>query len=339
MIKKGFWKKLENRKKPILVAAPMANVTDAAFRRMMAKHGKPDVIFTEFVSCEGLCSRGKTNLMRDLLFHRSERPIVAQLWGVTPEYFYTCAKLIAKLGFDGIDINMGCPDKSVEKMGAGAQLMLNPRLAKKIIDATKRGAGRLPVSVKTRIGYDKINTRQWISHLLKARPAAIIIHGRTRKEMLYAPVHWDEIAKAAVLAKKYGTRTSRTLIIGNGDIKDPVEAKEKARTYGLDGVMVGRALIGNPWFFNAKKPAGGIPNEEKIRVMLEHTALFNMLFHPDLPKGPSWKHFDTMKKHYKAYISGFPGASKVRAKLMEAKNADEVALIVKGLTKRQRTAA
>jgi nifR3 family TIM-barrel protein len=328
MIKKGFWKKLEDRKRPILAAAPMANVTDAAFRRMVAHYGKPDVFFTEFVSCEGLCSRGKTNLMRDLMFHKKERPVVAQLWGVTPKYFYECAKLVAKLGFDGIDINMGCPDKSVEKMGAGAQLMLNPRLAKKIIEETKRGAGRLPVSVKTRIGYDTIITKRWISHLLKARPAVITIHGRTRKEMMYAPVHWDEIAKAAVLAKKYATRTNRTLIIGNGDIKDIAEAKEKARTYGLDGVMVGRALIGNPWFFNAKKTTSGISHEEKIKVLLEHTALFVALFHPDSAKDPSWKHFDTIKKHYKAYVSGFPGASKMRARLMEAKSAKEVAHIV-----------
>jgi nifR3 family TIM-barrel protein len=328
MVKKGFWKKLH---RPIMALAPMADVTDAAFRRMVAKYGKPDVIFTEFISCEGLCSSGRKKLVRDLKFVSAERPIVAQLWGVTPKYFYECAKLMAKLGFDGIDINMGCPDKNVEKMGGGAKLILNPRLALEIIKETKRGAGKLPVSVKTRIGYGEIITKKWVTTLLKAEPAAITLHLRTRKEMSDVPAHWDEIKIAAILAKKYSKGKSRTLILGNGDVRSLTEAKEKVKMYGIDGVMVGRGIFGNPWFFNEKRIGKAATPKERIKVMLEHTILYDKIFRPSSSKHSGWKHFDSMKKHYKAYLSGFPDAGKLRAKMMETKNIEEAKKAIKKL--------
>lgn len=308
---KGFWIKL---KKPIIAQAPMANVTDAAFRRMIAKYGKPDVMWTEFVSCDGLCSeKGREALLSDLWFDESERPIVAQFFGSKPENFYACAQLAQELGFDGIDINMGCPDKSVEKQGAGAALMKNPKLAQEIIKETMRGAGNLPVSVKTRIGYNQNTIQEWMKYLLDTGLAAITIHGRTRKEMSKVDAKWEIIAEAANIARAFDNSENRTLILGNGDVKDVRDAKEKAKQYGVDGVMIGRGMFGNPWLWSEAQPSV----QEKLKVMVEHTMLFEKLF-------TTHKRFDVMKKHYKAYVNGFDGAKELRMKLMDAKTAEEV---------------
>src|SRR3989338_1390608 len=238
----NFWQKLN---RPFFILAPMADVTDSAFRQIILSCGKPDIFYTEFVSADGLCSeKGKLKLVPHLAFKKNERPIVTQFFGANPENFYKCAQIAVKLGFDGIDINMGCPDRKVLKQGGGAALILKPELAKEIIRETKRGADNLPVSVKTRIGYNKIITEEWISHLIEAKPAAIILHGRTMKEMSKVPAHWDEIGKAGVLCRKAGIP-----IIGNGDIVTHAEGLEKAKQYDLDGIMVGRGIFHNPWFF------------------------------------------------------------------------------------------
>src|SRR3989338_6691609 len=215
----GFWKKL---KKPIFALAPMSNVTDAAFLRIITKYGKADIMWTEFVSCDGLASKGRDKLLVDFMFTKAERPIVAQIFGSKPENFYKTALLLRELGFDGIDINMGCPDKNVEKQGAGAKLMKNPELAREIIRAAKRGAGALPVSVKTRIGYNKNELAAWLPALLETEPAAIIIHCRTRQEMSLVPARWEHIAEAVALRDKAG---SSTLILGNGDVANLDEAE------------------------------------------------------------------------------------------------------------------
>src|SRR3989344_2500138 len=222
----NFWQQFP---RPFFVLAPMADVTYMAFRQMICETGKPDVFYTEFVSCDGLCSeKGRPKLMPHLVFKKNEHPIVAQFFGANPENFYKCAQLAVGLGFDGIDINMGCPSGKIVKHDSGAGLIQNPNLAKKIIRETKRGAGDLPISVKTRIGYSKIITEEWISNLIEAEPDAIIIHGRTMKEMSKVPTHWDEIGKAAILCKK-----ADILIIGNGDIATYAEGLEKAEQYDL----------------------------------------------------------------------------------------------------------
>ena len=306
----GFWSKLN---KPIMALAPMANVTDAAFRRIIAKYGKPDVMFTEFTSCDGLCSPGREHLLPDLWFTDAERPICAQFFRSKPENFYKCALLARELGFDGVDINMGCPDRAVERQGAGAALIKNPELAKKIIAETKRGAGPLPVSLKTRIGYNTNILSEWLPHLLEAEPAAITIHARTRKEMSDVPAHWDQVTKAVEIRNKM---KSATLILGNGDVQSAEEAKAKAAETGVDGIMLGRGIFGNPWLF------GRLPGQgEKLKVMLEHTRLFEELF-------AGKKNFDVMKKHYKAYVTGWDGARELRARLMETKTAAEVAAVL-----------
>lgn len=308
---KGFWGKLE---KPFFVLAPMADVTDAAFRRLIAKYGKPDVMFTEFVSADGLFLGGEDALMKDLEYSEEERPIVAQFFTSKPELMERAARLALKLGFDGVDINMGCPDKSIERQGAGAALIKNPSLASLLIDAAVRGAEDLPVSVKTRIGYNKNELEEWLPVLLKKDVAAVTIHARTRREMSKVPADWNCIKRAVEIRDSMG---SSSYILGNGDVTNFDEGNGKVNDTGADGVMFGRAIFGSPWFFN--KHRKDISVKERLETMIEHTKLYEEL----LPE----KNFAIMKKHYKAYINGWQGAKELRTALMEANNADEVALV------------
>ena len=325
----SFWiqKQQAQPSKPLMVLAPMADVTDAAFRRVIAKYGKPDVIWTEFVSADGLFLGGYDKLVRDLEFSETERPIVAQFFTSKPEMMKKAAELAKKLGFDGVDINMGCPDKSIEKQCAGAALMKDPKLAREIIRAAKEGSD-LPVSVKTRLGFNKNELETWLPELLKEEPAVIIIHARTRKEMSKVAAHWDQIKRAVEIRDELG---SKTLIFGNGDVKDLEDARAKAFASGCDGIMLGRAIFGNPFLFSglhSEKESSAKQSEveqvsikTKLQVLVEHTNLFEELL-GDI------KNFAIMKKHYKAYVTGWPGAAELRGKLMEAKNATEVSDIV-----------
>lgn len=318
-MKNNFWQKLAAKHKPFFALAPMADVTDIAERQMLTKYGRPDVLYTEFVSCDGLMSPGREVLIKDLRFKKNEHPIVAQFFGAKPENFLGCAKLSKELGFDGFEINMGCPDKSVMKQGAGAMLMKNPKLAREIIRAAKKGAGNMPVSVKTRIGFNKNEIETWLPELLKEKPAVITIHGRTRKEMSNVPAHWDVIARAVEIAKGSGV-----LIMGNGDVESLKDGIQKAKESGVLGIMVGRGIFGNPWFFNKNISIENIPLKERFRVMIEHAKLFEKELSDKDIKG-----FHVMKKHYKAYVSGFDGAKELRAKLMETRSAKEAEKIVR----------
>ena len=323
-MKNNFWQKLAAKKKPFFALAPMADVTDIAERQMLVKYGKPDVLYTEFVSCDGLMSEGREALIKDLRFKKNEHPIVAQFFGSKPENFLGCAKLAKELGFDGFEINMGCHDKSVMKKGAGAMLMKNPKLAREIIRAAKKGAGDMPVSVKTRIGFNKNEIETWLPELLAEKPAIITIHGRTKKEMSAVPAHWDAIARAVEIAKGSGV-----LIMGNGDTTSLEDGIKKAKESGVDGIMVGRGIFGDPWFFNKNISIKNIPLEERFRVMIEHAKLFEKELSNKDVKG-----FHVMKKHYKAYVSGFDGAKELRAKLMETNSAKEAEKIVRDFLKK-----
>lgn len=313
----GFWDKLN---KPFFGLAPMSDITDSPFRQIVAKRGKPDVFFTGFISADGLCSEGKKNLLRNLTFTDLERPIVCQLFGAKPENFYRSAKLIKKFGFDGIDINMGCPYREVEKQGAGAALILNPKLAQEIILATKKGAPNLPVSVKTRLGYNTNNIDQWTKELLKAKPAIITIHGRTRKEKSKVPADWKAIGEATKIIKKSG---KNSLIIGNGDVKSLEEAKNKAKKYKVDGVMIGRAVLNNPWFFSGRKE---ITLKEKLLTLKEHAFLFERTF-------GQTKNFFALRKFFSSYVNEFFEAKKLRLKLMTATNSQQLAQIIDNFLK------
>lgn len=327
----GFWKKLQSKadahlahNRPIIILAPMADVTDFAFREMFAKYGKPSVFFTEFVSADGLCSeKGRSKLLIDLKFSKKQKPIVAQIFTSRPDNARRVAELCVELGFDGIDINMGCPDRKIEKQGAGAMLMKSPILAQEILRSTMVGAEsagrRIPVSVKTRLGYAKDDLETWLPYLLECEPAAITIHARTRKEMSKVRARWERIGDAVKIRDKYFVGKEKPLIIGNGDIESLKDAREKLKESYADGVMVGRGAFGNPWFFNEKKKDVSI--SEKLKVMAEHSILFEKTF-------KDVKGFSVMKKHFKAYVSGFDGALTLRKKLMETRSAGEVVEIV-----------
>jgi len=320
MNKKNFWQKLAEEKKPFFALAPMADVTDIAERQMLVKYGKPDVLYTEFVSCDGLLNKeGRKILIKGLRFFENEHPIVAQFFSAKPENFFECAKLAKEMGFDGFEINMGCPDKSVVDQGAGAALIKNPKLARKIIHAAKEGAGDMPVSVKTRIGFNKNEIETWLPELLAEKPALITIHGRTKKEMSDVPAHWDVIVRAVEIAKGSGV-----LIMGNGDVESLEDGKQKAKESGVNGIMVGRGIFGNPWFFN---PAiKNVSIEKKLQAMVEHAKLFKREL-------SGVKNFCVMKKHFKAYASGFEGAKELRIKLMETNSVKEVEKIVRDFLK------
>lgn len=243
---KNFWQDLP---KPIMVLAPMADVTDSAFRQIIAKYSRPmgpDVFYTEFVSADGLCHpEAKDKLMRELYFTGTERPIVAQIFSGKPDKIKQAARLIQDLGFDGLDINMGCPDRAVERQLAGSCLIKHPSLAQEIVWAAKEGAPNLPVAVKTRVGYSRTDELEsWAATLLATKPAVLTFHLRTRREMSKVPAHWDLIKIPAEMAK--GTDT---LIFGNGDVRSVTEARHKAEQYDIDGVMIGRGIFGNPWLF------------------------------------------------------------------------------------------
>ncbi len=352
----NFWQQLSA---PFLTVAPMADVTDAAFRQMIAKYSNPNqgiennpfVTWTEFVAADGLVRatpEGKVKLMADLIYGNEERPVVAQLFTSNPEHMEYAAKLCLELGFDGVDINMGCPDKSIEKQGCGSAMIKNPALARAIIQAAKRGAksdeGGIPVSVKTRLGYNHDQVDTWIPEILAEAPAALTVHARTRKDLSKVPARWERLTEVVALRDQLSPMTR---IIGNGDVLSPADGYAKIAESGVDGAMVGRALFGNPWFFNPTKqlptrllalPTHGVNRdtiittdttgkgveyitlEERLRVMVEHTYLFTKL----LPH----KSFAVMKKHYKAYVGGFPGAAELRTQLMEQETPEAVVAVV-----------
>lgn len=361
----NFWEQLYKQKKetgkPFFCLAPMADVTDAAFRQIIcdaSRHGQenggPDVIWTEFVSADGLAHpKGRENLMLDLQFSEQERPIVAQLFSSNPENMRSAAKLCAELGFDGIDINMGCPDKTIEKQGCGSAMIKTPEKAVEVIRAAKKGitdAGKnIPISVKTRVGYYTETIDEWIPVLLKENIAALTIHARTRKDLSKVPANWNYVKKVVVLRDNIAPQT---VIIGNGDVADIADGIEKANATGCDGIMIGRAVFGNPWIFDhdrvtvqkgswrqsfimrllpnkiAKRLMGDsrytvskVTIEEKIAMIQTHTDLYEKML-------GQTKHFSIMKKHYKAYAHGFVGAKELRIQLMESVSYDDVRKIL-----------
>lgn len=311
----NFWSKLP---KPFVALAPMEDVTDFVFREIVSLYlPKPDVMFTEFTNVEALNSAGFEKTIYRFKFSKKERPIVAQIWGINPENYYKTAKLIVEMGFDGIDINMGCPDRAVVKIGAGSALINNRPLAKEIIIATKEGAKNLPVSVKTRLGLNNVVTEEWISFLLKQHPAAITIHGRTAKQMSDVPADWYEINKAVAIKNKI---SPCTLLIGNGGVKNYKHGLHLTKKYGLDGAMIATGMLSNPWAFekNDKKY-----NFEDIKeVLIKHLNLY-------IKTKETNKAYGVMKKFFKMYINNFDGARTLRAKLMETKNVEEALSILK----------
>lgn len=309
----NFWKDLP---KPFLVLAPMDDVTDNIFREVVASCARPDVFMTEFVNADGLTSRGFERVVRKLKYNAPQHPIVAQLWGNNPDNFYKSAKIVKKMGFDGIDINMGCPIKDVVKAGCGAGLIGNYELAGEIIKAVKGGSGTIPVSVKTRLG-NKLNIAdKWIAYLLKQDLSALTIHARTAVQMSTGFADWEEIGKTVILKDKI---SPATVIIGNGDIKSYKQVLEVHKKYGVDGVMIGRGIFSNPWVFEKKIPVKDRNRKEYIKVLLRHLELF------EKEEGGN---FQAMKKYFKMYVNNFDGASALRQRLMDCENSSQVRKII-----------
>ena len=354
----NFWQQLQ---KPILGLSPMDGVTDAAFRFIAAKYGKPDVIITEFISVDGIMY-GAERIFDDFLYHENERPVVAQLFGNDPALFYGAAKVVCEIGFDGVDINMGCPSRNVASRGAGAGLIRTPELARKIISETKRGVAdwvehgtdglppkvlkaidatkkvltgldvvfstereEIPVSVKTRVGFDHQVISEWIPNLLLEEPTNISLHGRTLKQMYTGFADWDAIKQAAELVHKYNADHGTAItIMGNGDVTDKADYEYKLNASGVDGVLVGRSGFGNPWIFEQLRGnLGEISLEQKIEVAMEHSRMHEQI--------KTVAAFVEMRKHLGWYIKNFPGAAKVRSELMQTKSAVQVEQIFAGL--------
>jgi len=342
-VNKTFWNNLD---KPIVGLSPMDGVTDVSFRQMICHHSSPSVIYTEFVNVEGL-ARGATKMLHAFRYEENERPIVAQIFGVEVESFYKAAVMLCSLGFDGVDINMGCPVSKVAKKGSGAGLIKTPELAKKIIRAVKKGckdwsegislekagvhkriiaaceemrSGEInrelvPVSVKTRIGYDKPSTEEWISTILEEGPDCICLHGRTLKQLYGGEANWEEIEKGGKLCRDAGV-----CFLGNGDIKSIEDAHDRVKKYGVDGVLIGRAVTGNPWFFGEKIPT----QKDRFEAALEHCKIFDELLGDRLP-------FVNIRKHLAWYCKGFDGARDLRVKLMGCDCTEDVEKVISGM--------
>lgn len=325
----NIWQKL---KKPILALAPMEDVTDTVFRQIVASCARPDVFFTEFTNVDGLVSQGRDAIIHRLQFTQDEHPIIAQIWGMKPENYRIIAGQLVEMGFDGIDINFGCPEKSVVGHGACAALINTPALAREIISATKEGArGNVPISIKTRIGYKTISD-SWIPFLLEQHLDALTIHGRTVAEMSKASVHWDEIQKAVNVRNEMKLNT---IVLGNGDVKNAQDALEKVKTFGLDGIMMGRAIFDDLWAFDrGEKKDHSIA--EYLELMQRHVELFEKTWgeaqrFPELkrPNSGNLKQFAILKKFFKIYVRGFEGAGAWREKVMMTKSAMEVYPLIK----------
>ena len=355
----NFWR---NIPKPIIGLSPMDGVTDASFRHITAKYGGPDVTLTEFVNIQSALYSPHT-LLKDFTYSEIERPVVAQIYGKTPELFYKVAHIVCELGFDGLDINMGCPAKKVAASGCGAALIRTPDLAREIIRAARQGIqdwhdgqtlkdvgfdnemieqldganddrnGRsvnperrlIPVSVKTRLGYDRIVVEDWLGTLLAEKPAAISLHGRTLEQGYKGEANWNAIARAVEVAAGSGT-----LILGNGDVRDLRDVYERVRQTRVDGVLIGRSAQGDPWMFRAKGAvkealrgagevsldAAPVDIEERFRVVVEHSEHFERLC------GRS--RFMAMRKHLTWYCRNFRGAAEMRARMTRANSAEDV---------------
>jgi tRNA-dihydrouridine synthase len=356
----SFWSTLPH---PLFGLSPMDGVTDACFRRLIAQQGKPDIAFTEFTHVHDVC-RGPEILLETLIYSELERPIVAQLYGKDPDLFYQAAQAACELGFDGIDVNMGCPSKNVASSGSGAALIRTPDLAHAILRATRQGiadwAGGqtleqagfkparvaafqrlndqrggmapirrlLPVSVKTRLGYECVTVEPWIDHLLREQPAAISLHGRTLQQMYKGAADWSAIGRASALTKGSGT-----LLLGNGDVQSLGDAVRRIRETGVDGVLVGRAVLGAPWFFCAKEQARqavagedgdaasllrdiGLSLDRRFAVLLDHARQFEGLYGRD--------QFHRMRKHLGWYCKGFPRAAALRARMFHVSSFREL---------------
>lgn len=306
---------LKQLPRPFFVLAPMDDVTDTVFRRMIADTAAPDLFFTEFVNVDGLQSPGRQHLLKKLRYTEDERPLVAQIWGKDPEKYYKTAQELVEMGFDGIDINMGCPAKPVIKNGCCSALIENRPLALEIIQATQEGvAGKIPVSVKTRLGFRTVDLT-WHEFLLQQDLDMLTVHGRTQREMSAVPAHWDLIGEVRELRDRIAPQT---VIVGNGDVLNHAQGLALAEQYKLDGIMIGRGIFQDPFAFAAESPWMAYTREQRIALFAKHVRMFVR----------TWQNNERaiapLNKFCKVYINHFDGAKELRERLMACESADEL---------------
>lgn len=307
--------KIQDLHRPFFILAPMDDVTDVVFRQIVNSCARPDLSFTEFVNVDGLQSSGREHLLHKLKLAKGEGPVVAQLWGLNPENFYKTTKELAGMGFAGVDLNMGCPVKTVIKNGACAALISNRTLAGEIIDATKEAAGNtLPVSVKTRVGLTTVDV-SWIEFLLNKKILNMLsIHGRTAKQLSNVPADWDLVGQARQLRDSL---SPSTLIVGNGDVMSRGQGEALAKKYKLDGIMIGRRALHDPFAFAEHSPWQGWDKTQRLDLFAKHINLYLKTYQD------KERNFQALRKFCKLYINGFDGASELRSEFMEAKTPQE----------------
>lgn len=313
----NIWQELQ---KPIFALAPMEGVTDASFREVIAHAARPDLFFTEFTNVSSFASeKGRHDALDRLKITKTDAPIIAQIWGKNPDHFAELASALKRLGFSGIDLNFGCPDRHVNKAGGGAAMIKTPDLAVDCIRRAKESSNGLPVSVKTRLGFSFVNEYQtWLSIILKEHPAALTVHLRTRKEMSKVPAHYELIPEVVKLRDEFSPETK---LLINGDIKDRAAALELYKKYpSLDGFMIGRGIFENPYCFARDNHQ---PTKEELLGLLH--------LHLDrYAKYSSNKSFEPLKHYFKIYVRDFPGASDLRTKMMSCKNTTEARKVIDG---------
>lgn len=316
---KNIWNTLKEKTKSegrlITALAPMEDVTDTVFRRIVISQGRPDIFFTEFTNCDGLLSKGRQTVLRSLKYEQIEHPIIAQVWGNNSGSYEDAVKTVAKLGFDGIDINMGCPVRKIISSGSCGALIENPALASEIIVSTQKAIGKyargLPLSIKTRIGFEEIDLG-WIAHILKHNVDALTVHVRTVKELSKVPAHWEIFDQIIKLRNEI---SPNTLIIANGDICKREQIETFGKQYGVDGVMVGRGIFENINIFNSKDIT--LSKSDRLKLTKDHVNLFVETWEKN-------KNISILKKYFKIYLRDFDGASSLREKLMNAYKSEEM---------------
>lgn len=314
---KNIWPALRQLDRPIAALAPMDDVTDVVFRQLVHEVAPADLYFTEFASVEGFCSPGRPAIERRLLLDPVEGPVIAQIWGTTPDAYREMARELAGRGFVGIDINMGCPVRDIIKNGACSALIKTPELAAQIIAATKEGAGDLPVSVKTRIGWNAPELDDWLGFLLQQDIAALTVHLRTVKEQSKVPAHWELMPAIVALRDSLAPDT---VLLGNGDVQDRLVAEAQVDQFGGDGVMIGRGIFHNPWAF-AREPRDHTVGE-RLALLSRHLDIFEATWQQ------AEKRYEPLKKFFKIYIQGFDGAAHLRAELMATKTIEQARTII-----------
>lgn len=312
----NIWEEL-SKKGPISCLAPMEGVTDICFRQVIAKAGRPDLFFTEFTNVSSYASeKGRANALERLKVAPTDPPIIAQIWGKNPDHFAEITSALRDLGFAGVDLNFGCPDKHVNKAGGGAAMIRTPDLAVECFRNAVAHANGLPVSVKTRLGFTYTKEhKDWLSTLLHEHPAALTVHLRTRKEMSKVPAHYELIPDIISLKNELSPETK---LLINGDILDHIQGEELVRANtGLDGYMIGRGIFQNPFCFTDHQPT----RDELIDLLNTHLNLFDMY----CEQGES---FEPLKHYFKIYVKDFPGASELRQQLMECHSTSDARAVL-----------